>query len=139
KPFSMASNGYMIPFASKAPHRLSIPSKPLKFQLSHAYSLSLPRQFLRRSFSRVSAIGADRKEEDSPVLLEGQELEGSFDWGGSGGEESDEFVVEPSSEDAKIFVGNLPYDVDSEKLAQIFERAGVVEIAEVKNNQNTKK
>lgn len=42
-----------------------------------------------------------------------------------------EFYPEPP-EEAKLFVGNLPYDVDSEKLAQIFNDAGVVEIAEVK-------
>ncbi|KAD7479562.1 hypothetical protein E3N88_02698 [Mikania micrantha] len=40
-------------------------------------------------------------------------------------------------EDAKIFVGNLPYDVDSEKLAQIFSSAGVVEISEVIYNRDT--
>lgn len=35
-------------------------------------------------------------------------------------------------EEAKLFVGNLPYDVDSQKLAMLFEKAGTVEIAEVK-------
>ena len=50
--------------------------------------------------------------------------------------ESNESEVEvPSfeepSEDLKIFVGNLPFDVDSEKLAQLFEQTGTVEIAEV--------
>jgi nucleolin len=39
-------------------------------------------------------------------------------------------AVEPP-EEAKVYVGNLPYDVDSEGLAQLFEQAGVVEIAEV--------
>lgn len=34
-------------------------------------------------------------------------------------------------------MGNLPFDVDSEKLAQIFEGAGVVEIAEVIYNRET--
>lgn len=34
-------------------------------------------------------------------------------------------------EEAKLFVGNLPYDVDSQKLALLFEQAGTVEIAEV--------
>lgn len=34
-------------------------------------------------------------------------------------------------EEAKLFVGNLPYDVDSEKLAHLFEGAGIVELAEV--------
>lgn len=44
--------------------------------------------------------------------------------------EEEEFVEPP--EDAKLFVGNLPYDVDSQKLAMLFEKAGTVEIAEVK-------
>jgi RNA recognition motif-containing protein len=38
--------------------------------------------------------------------------------------------VEPP-EEAKVYVGNLPYDVDSERLAQFFEQAGVVEVSEV--------
>jgi hypothetical protein len=38
--------------------------------------------------------------------------------------------VEPP-EEAKVYVGNLPYDVDSERLAQLFEQAGVVEVSEV--------
>ncbi|PHT63747.1 Glycerate dehydrogenase [Capsicum annuum] len=34
-------------------------------------------------------------------------------------------------EDTKLFVGNLPYDVDSEGLIQLFQQAGVVEIVEI--------
>ncbi|CAN6839858.1 unnamed protein product, partial [Brassica oleracea] len=34
-------------------------------------------------------------------------------------------------EEAKLFVGNLAYDVDSQALATLFEQAGTVEIAEV--------
>ncbi|KAG6392854.1 hypothetical protein SASPL_147082 [Salvia splendens] len=52
---------------------------------------------------------------------------------GDGGEES---FVQPS-EEAKLFVGNLPYDIDSEKLAQLFDQAGVVEISEVIYNRQT--
>ena len=37
--------------------------------------------------------------------------------------------MEPS-EEAKVYVCNLPYDVSSEHLAQIFDQAGVVEVAE---------
>lgn len=40
-------------------------------------------------------------------------------------------------EDAKLFVGNLPYDMDSEKLAHLFEGAGMVEVAEVIYNRET--
>lgn len=107
----------------------------------------------------VSVI-ASQQEEDNTIVLEqesGEEdgFQGEFDFGGSdqsegefdGGdaieavgdaEESDGFVEAEGEEeypeppeDAKLFVGNLPYDVDSEKLAQLFEQAGVVEIAEV--------
>ncbi|KAJ4822522.1 hypothetical protein Tsubulata_048067 [Turnera subulata] len=62
----------------------------------------------------------------------GSEGEGSEDGGfdGAGG-------FSQPSEEAKIFVGNLPYDVDSEKLAMLFEQAGTVEIAEVIYNRET--
>lgn len=45
-------------------------------------------------------------------------------------EESEESYSEPP-EEAKVFVGGLPFEIDSEKLAQLFDQAGVVEIAEV--------
>uniref|UniRef100_A0A5B7B478 RRM domain-containing protein n=1 Tax=Davidia involucrata TaxID=16924 RepID=A0A5B7B478_DAVIN len=75
---------------------------------------------------------------------EGEEEEGAIEAIGdateSGGEdgfvEAEESYPEPS-EDAKVFVGNLPYDVDSEKLAQLLEQAGIVEIAEVIYNRET--
>jgi nucleolin len=47
----------------------------------------------------------------------------------SGEEEVGEYVEPP--EEAKVYVGNLPYDVDSERLALLFEQAGTVEVAEV--------
>lgn len=53
-----------------------------------------------------------------------------------GGVDVGEGFPEPP-EEAKLFVGNLPYDVDSEKLAQLFDGAGVVEIAEVIYNRET--
>lgn len=40
-------------------------------------------------------------------------------------------------EEVKIFVGNLPYDVDSEQLASLFKPAGTVEVAEVIYNRVT--
>ncbi|PHT48382.1 28 kDa ribonucleoprotein, chloroplastic [Capsicum baccatum] len=48
--------------------------------------------------------------------------------GGRGEAEVEEYQEPP--EDGKLFVGNLPYDVDSEGLTQLFQQAGVVEIAE---------
>ncbi|KAE9467485.1 hypothetical protein C3L33_00610, partial [Rhododendron williamsianum] len=37
----------------------------------------------------------------------------------------------------RLYVGNLEYGVDSEKLAQLFQQAGVVEVAEVKYYRET--
>lgn len=85
-----------------------------------------------------------QQDDDSPIGLEDKEQGGesfSFDFesGGDAGE-SDEAEAEAEAEgeeyqeppeDAKLFVGNLPYDIDSEGLAQLFQQAGVVEIAEV--------
>lgn len=53
-----------------------------------------------------------------------------------GGEEEEDSYEEPP-EEAKIFVGNLPYDCDSEQLAKLFGQAGVVDIAEVIYNRQT--
>jgi len=36
---------------------------------------------------------------------------------------------------AKLFVGNLPYEVDSQKLAMLFEQAETIEIVEVRNKE----
>ncbi|KAL6660967.1 hypothetical protein ACP70R_000351 [Stipagrostis hirtigluma subsp. patula] len=49
---------------------------------------------------------------------------------------SGEYAAEPP-EEAKVYVGNLPYDIDSEGLAQLFDQAGVVEVAEVIYNRET--
>ncbi|TKV95878.1 hypothetical protein SEVIR_9G391200v4 [Setaria viridis] len=46
--------------------------------------------------------------------------------GQAGGEEDEEF-----SADLRIFVGNLPFSVDSAQLAGLFEQAGSVEMVEV--------
>ncbi|XP_057787938.1 28 kDa ribonucleoprotein, chloroplastic-like [Salvia miltiorrhiza] len=114
---------------------LSIPYKPAKFQLycKPISSLSLTSLFYigRKEKSVVSALG-----DDVPAVLEG--IEGNLSWdaavtdeSGVEGEESEGgFVVEPP-EGAKVYVGNLPFDVDSERLGHLFEQAGVVEIAEV--------
>ncbi|KAG8384900.1 hypothetical protein BUALT_Bualt04G0166300 [Buddleja alternifolia] len=61
-------------------------------------------------------------EANAEVEVEEGEAEGSY--------------VEPP-EEAKLFVGNLPYDIDSEKLAKLFDQAGVVEISEVIYNRQT--
>ncbi|KAK1377288.1 28 kDa ribonucleoprotein, chloroplastic-like [Heracleum sosnowskyi] len=57
-------------------------------------------------------------------------------------EEEDEIVEDTEeewvpSEDCKVYVGNLPYDVDSAQLAGMFVEAGVVEQAEIIYNRET--
>ena len=71
----------------------------------------------------VASAASDESEAEGE-----QEEEEEEESSGDGGEE---FYPEPP-EEAKLFVGNLSYDVDSEKLAEVFNQAGVVEIAEVK-------
>ncbi|PIN27054.1 Splicing factor 3b, subunit 4 [Handroanthus impetiginosus] len=166
KPLSMATNGCLISApslfatskASSYSHaRLSIPFKPVK--LSYSSSLSLPTLFSlkkKEPLLRVSVIAA-QDEENNPALLDEQEegvqeIQGDFNWGATDDEiegeendgvleavgdagESDGYVEPP--EEAKLFVGNLPYEVDSEQLAKLFEGAGVVEIAEVIYNRDT--
>jgi len=79
------------------------------------------------------------QESDTLTTSLDEEPELSLDWeptpdaaetetGADDSAEAD-FVQPP--EDAKLYVGNLPFDVDSEKLAMLFEQAGTVEIAEV--------
>ncbi|CAH8384623.1 unnamed protein product [Eruca vesicaria subsp. sativa] len=76
----------------------------------------------------VSASVAVEENEPEATFLE---EEGDVSEGGGGGD-----FQEPP-EEAKLFVGNLAYDVDSQALAMLFEQAGTVEIAEVIYNRET--
>lgn len=78
-------------------------------------------------------------EGDGPGIEEsGEQEELEEDGGvvaqGEGQEEEEEAAYAEPPEEAKLFVGNLPYDMDSEKLALLFEKAGVVEVAEVEHS-----
>jgi len=64
------------------------------------------------------------EEAEDEMVASGDEEEG-------GDGEGEYAAVEPP-EEAKVYVGNLPYDFDSEGLAQLFDQAGVVEVAEVR-------
>jgi len=69
------------------------------------------------------------EEAEDEMVASGDEEEG-------GDGEGEYAAVEPP-EEAKVYVGNLPYDVDSEGLAQLFDQAGVVEVAEVIYNRES--
>ncbi|CAI8597582.1 unnamed protein product [Vicia faba] len=121
---------------------LSLPSQPFKLHLSLNSSPSLT---LSLKTNRASPLFA--AQEGGTLTTDEQgvdETEGLLDWEETDAAEN-EAVEENSaegdfaepSEDAKLFVGNLPYDVDGEKLAMLFEQAGTVEIAEVVYNRET--
>ncbi|KAL2933696.1 28 kDa ribonucleoprotein chloroplastic [Bienertia sinuspersici] len=131
-------------------HNFSIPLKPTKLNLSLSLSSTFSPQKSNLSSTIISYVAqtSDWDQESSNAVLEGDSEQVGATWGTQnfgdtepevsdvGDEEGGEGFPEPP-EEAKLFVGNLPYDVDSEKLAQIFDGAGVVEIAEVIYNRET--
>nr|XP_004236291.1 28 kDa ribonucleoprotein, chloroplastic [Solanum lycopersicum] len=145
KNLSMATNSCLIslpPFftTTKSMSFISTPLKPI----SLSSSLSLKKTTTQ--FPSIVSVVAALQDDDSSVGLEDKEQGGealSFDFASVGDAgESDEAEAEAEEyqeppEDAKLFVGNLPYDIDSEGLAQLFQQAGVVEIAEVIYNRET--
>ncbi|KAF6149507.1 hypothetical protein GIB67_003655 [Kingdonia uniflora] len=138
-PLSMATS-----FTTKPSYPfLSHPSKPINsFHLSCSYSSS-PPPFSWMSIKPKNSITplvastsdwAQQVETEAPVSeLEGEEEEETVEGESSGAEET---YAEPP-EEAKLFVGNLSFEIDSEKLAQLFDQAGVVEVAEVIYNRET--
>lgn len=123
---------------------LPVASNHLSLRLSRSRSALAPASFEPHHRSVVSFVArtagwAAEQEEQEHSELEGEgagveasEAEGD---GGEDGTFEGSFVEPP--EEAKIFVGNLSFDIDSEKLAMLFERAGTVEIAEVIYNRQT--
>ncbi|XP_051123237.1 28 kDa ribonucleoprotein, chloroplastic-like [Andrographis paniculata] len=161
---SMATNGCVVSApplfaASRASQRLPLRLKPIQLHLCCSNSVSLQSLFSgkrKAPLLRVSVIAAQQEEDNDEEDEEGIEEEGegqfgeSFNWDAAEGqEESDgaveavgdagesDGVYEEPSEEAKVYVGNLPYEVDSANLAKLFEDAGVVEIAEVIYNRET--
>ncbi|KAG8087649.1 hypothetical protein GUJ93_ZPchr0010g9818 [Zizania palustris] len=121
-----------------------------------------PHKLPLRLFSRAPLLRASRRLPLAPLVASSDAAaaaESGVDWidteAGEGDEllqqeeevqekqEEDEavasgedYAAEPP-EEAKVYVGNLPYDVDSEGLAHLFEQSGVVEVAEVIYNRET--
>nr|AFK47384.1 unknown [Lotus japonicus] len=132
-------------FSSKTRYPiLSNSLKTLKLQLpcsnSSPFSPSLLSTTHRSPLLTFVAQTSDwaQQEEEGGAAWEN---EGEPTWANEDSDETEggEEVVasaEPS-EDLKIFVGNLPWDVESENLAMLFEEAGSVEFAEVIYNKAT--
>lgn len=134
KPTTSTTSIFSQPTKSFLPNTtcFSIQSKPIKPLL---ISCSAVSQF---PFS-LSAIG---KKTHFPFFIKAllqEEYEENLDdqeWAQGDEEEEEEVFVDAEeewvpSEDCKVYVGNLPYDVGSEQLAGMFQEAGVVERAEV--------
>ncbi|KAH9624606.1 hypothetical protein KSS87_010309, partial [Heliosperma pusillum] len=84
------------------------------------------------SSTNAAVLDEEEVEEEVPVSWDSQDVSEPQ----ASGFDTEDGFSQPS-EDAKLYVGNLPYDVDSEKLANMFDGAGVVEIAEVIYNRET--
>nr|CAB3456531.1 unnamed protein product [Digitaria exilis] len=123
---------------------LLAPTPPRLLRLRSARRLPLAP--LAASDSFESSVGVDyaepaaegeeeEEEEEEAFASEGEEASAALEEEEAADEGDGDYVEPP--EEAKVYVGNLPYDVDSERLAQLFEQAGVVEVAEVIYNRET--
>ncbi|KAF8117759.1 hypothetical protein N665_0008s0106 [Sinapis alba] len=113
----------------------------LPFSFSHlSLSLNSITHLKKSTFVSSVAQTSDWAQQDgegsgdvsSSVAVEENEPEAT-----SSEEEGDAGDFPEPPEEAKLFVGNLAYDVDSQALAMLFEHAGTVEIAEVIYNRET--
>ncbi|CAL5090250.1 unnamed protein product [Urochloa decumbens] len=122
---------------------LLAPTPPRLLRLRLGSTRRLPLVPLAASDSFESSVGVDYaepaadSEQEEEGFASGDEEEDAVEASAAVQEEEEvgEYVEPP--EEAKVYVGNLPYDVDSERLAQLFEQAGVVEVAEVIYNRET--
>ncbi|CAL0305137.1 unnamed protein product [Lupinus luteus] len=156
---SLLSSPSSLFYNTKTKHYfLTIPSsKQLSCFKNPSLSLTIPTKTHRFPFL---AFVAQTSDKDSTFTFEDQEI-GETEAALSGwepnaedaeiegeGEEEEEIEEEEEErfeddgfseppEEAKLFVGNLPFDVDSQKLAMLFEEAGTVEVAEVIFNRDT--
>ncbi|CAM8924021.1 unnamed protein product [Rhodiola kirilowii] len=144
----VASDAPFIPLSSNFSPKssqhasLSLPTKSFRFSLSCSHSNLLAHICNPRKPVLVGCVAqtesvevAEEEESEGEGRWENEESEGEE---GVGNEEEGEVLVEEQpSEEAKVFVGNLSYEIDSEQLAEIFGRAGIVEIAEVIYNRVT--
>ncbi|CAM0911649.1 unnamed protein product [Alopecurus aequalis] len=121
-----ATDASLLHPAFPAHHKLArvSASLPLLFSRAPLLRSTRPRLPLTPLVASSDAVEADldlaETDEAEDTVPEEEPVVAA-----SGGEEG--YAAEPP-EEAKIYVGNLPYDVDSERLAQLFDQAGVVEV-----------
>lgn len=125
-------------YAKNKSSSLSIPSKPLTVQIPRSNSSLFPLTTTKTTrYSSLLTFVAQTsdwaQEEETPWENQSDPTWGTGE-GDSEGAKDEVFGgggFAEQAEEVKIFVGNLPFDVDSEKLASLFEQAGTVEVAEV--------
>ncbi|XP_066385474.1 31 kDa ribonucleoprotein, chloroplastic-like [Miscanthus floridulus] len=118
-------------------------SHPLLSSSTHAAPLPLrasrclPLAPLVASSDAVEWADKEEKEEEAREAFDEEAREVEEEVLALGDEGEGEYAAVEPPEEAKVYVGNLPYDIDSEGLAQLFDQAGVVEVAEVSQTRLT--
>ncbi|XP_066396291.1 31 kDa ribonucleoprotein, chloroplastic-like [Miscanthus floridulus] len=116
-------------------------SLPLLSSSTHAAPLllrasrCLPLVPLVASSNAVEWVDKEEEEEEAGEAFDEEAGEVEEEVLASGDEVEGEYAAVEPPEEAKVYVGNLPYDIDSEGLAQLFDQAGVVEVAEIRQNK----
>ncbi|XP_014510072.1 28 kDa ribonucleoprotein, chloroplastic [Vigna radiata var. radiata] len=122
---------------------LSLPSKRLNLKLPCSNSSFFPlttnttRLPSLLTFVAQTSDWAQGEEDNAIWENEGDSAWGTEEGADDGAEEVTGGGFAQPPEEVKIFVGNLPYDVDSQQLAFLFKEAGTVEVAEVIYNRVT--
>uniref|UniRef100_A0ACD5WU41 Uncharacterized protein n=1 Tax=Avena sativa TaxID=4498 RepID=A0ACD5WU41_AVESA len=112
--FSTALSHHFIPLTAAKP---AVSSSPASFACGPLRAVSALLAPRRRLLLPVAvAVSSEFETEDAEEEEQGE----------GGGDSEAEY-----SEDLKVFVGNLPFTVDSAQLAGLFEQAGSVEMVEV--------
>ncbi|XP_009109240.1 31 kDa ribonucleoprotein, chloroplastic [Brassica rapa] len=144
KPLAMADSSSSTIFSHPSlsiisPRCSFLTNLPLSFS---RVSLSLKAKTNLKKSPFVSFVaqtsdweGEEGGDVSASVAVEENEPEATFSEEEGDVSEGGDFPEPP--EEAKLFVGNLAYDVDSQALAMLFEQAGTVEIAEVIYNRET--
>jgi nucleolin len=114
--FSTALSHHFIPLAAAKP---AVSSSPASFACGPLRAVSALLAPRRRLLLPVAVVASSEFETEDAAEEEGE----------GGGDSEAEY-----SEDLKVFVGNLPFTVDSAQLAGLFEQAGSVEMVEVYNS-----
>ncbi|KAJ3681188.1 hypothetical protein LUZ60_015677 [Juncus effusus] len=130
-PLLRRASSALRPSISAFPH-LSISFKPLSPLVVRTSSWA-PQEVAETEGEFVSGD----EEGEVSGLSEGEETGEVEEQGGefAGGESAESYPDPP--EEAKLFVGGIPFDVTSEKLAELFDQAGIVEVAEIVYNRGT--